>query len=811
MGLLDRFRPKKAPASAGPSWFNPNFGQESKPEGTDAIIPQMYQAWGAYGYQPSITWYQLCNMYVSWEYTAIEKIAKTIASLPPKLYRYENVGTGKTVKPYAVKSMLYGNYGLSGHYTKNAHKVLKESGIKRVEVDAHPFLDLVNRPNPDTVRFDFWRLLAIHLELDGAVGIYKARPVMGNPTELYILPATWTGQFKPIPDLSGVRLIKGYKLIDQNLHTEFSPEEIIWPHYSSLRNPYEGMSAIKAQLYAFNTDQYLNQQLTAFYKNGAMFSNMFETEQNLTPEQYKQISGQLSNYQGAKNAFQKFILHSGLKVSKPMNTTAREAMVQEVESVMRDKILSAHDMSAGKLGLTAQQNRSNLEVVDMGFFNECIRPRAMLITEYFDQFLVKNYDENLDFEFDYPHFEDRELSLKERESNLRTGYSSINEERDKEGLPPVEGGDLHYVSAMGMPIEPSAQPVEPVLPEVQTEVSPEEEEAAIFEPPVKPETKPEAVAEEKPKSLETKGFWTPEKKALAWKKFNRIASSYEPLFKKAFNKHLSSVRAQVVDRIEKDGVKIKSNIAAMGYSKRKSWLAENKSRITDLLPPVSEVKADLKKSLKPIYLGILKDVGEARMKEWASEIKKTKAAASISIQFNTQTPNVKKWLANRLEETSKSITKTTLDTIKDDLREDFENGESQSTMVTHLHETLTEGEAYRAELVARTESTASYNQGDIEGIRQLGVEDRVGKVWLAETDERVRETHAVAAERYSDGYDADTGNPMRLEDKFEVGSDSMVVPATGSIAEENVNCRCGLVYEILPAAEGESETTEGEE
>ena len=30
------------------------------------IIPAMYQAWGAYGYQPSQTWYQLATMYTSW-------------------------------------------------------------------------------------------------------------------------------------------------------------------------------------------------------------------------------------------------------------------------------------------------------------------------------------------------------------------------------------------------------------------------------------------------------------------------------------------------------------------------------------------------------------------------------------------------------------------------------------------------------------------------------------------------------------------------------------------------------------------------
>lgn len=258
------------------------------------IVPAMYQAWGAYGYLPSMTWYQLANMYTSWTYTAIEKIARTISSLPAKLYRYEKRGSGKTIKPYNVKALLYSNYGLSIE-KNNIIKALDKGQIKRIEVVDHPLLDLVNRPNQDMVRSDFWRLLTIHLELNGAVGIYKTKYFMGKiPTELHILPTTWTGQFKPVPANDGINLIKGYKLIDQDLHQDFTKEEIIWMKYSSLRNPYEGMSAIKAQLYAFNLDQYLMQQMMSFYKNGAMFSNLFKTEQRLTKAQWQEIQNQFA-------------------------------------------------------------------------------------------------------------------------------------------------------------------------------------------------------------------------------------------------------------------------------------------------------------------------------------------------------------------------------------------------------------------------------------------------------------------------------------------------------------------------------------
>ena len=55
-----------------------------------------------------------------------------------------------------------------------------------------------------------------------------------------------------------------------------------------------------------------------------MFSNMFETEQQLTKTQYADIKNQMAGYTGAKNAGQNFLLHSGLKVANAKTETARE-------------------------------------------------------------------------------------------------------------------------------------------------------------------------------------------------------------------------------------------------------------------------------------------------------------------------------------------------------------------------------------------------------------------------------------------------------------------------------------------------------
>ena len=721
-------------------------------------------------------------MYTSWEYTATEKIARTLSGLPAKLYRYETQ-QGKNVKPYYAKGLMFQYENKNWPRQAVVHKLLKDHGVKRVEVDDHPFLDLVNEPSPEVMRYNFWRMLCIHLELDGAVGVYKAKPdAFGHPSELYLLPATWTGQFKPIPANDGVRVIAGYHLLDQNINTDFTTDEIIWPHYQSLRNPFEGMSALKAQLYSYNMDQYLMQQITAMYKNGSMFSNMFETEQMLTTKQYSDIANQLSAYQGAKNAGQKFILHSGLKVAQAKTETARDAMIDEVERMARDKMLSSHDLSAGKIGLTEHQNRSNLEVVDMGFFNEAIKPRAMLITEYFGP-LVRSYDENLDFDFDYPHFQDRQMDVTERQSNLVQGVTTRNEERDKMGMEPLDGGDVALVNPMLMPLGSVANP-------------PEEEEP----PPLgqQPNPKEPAVPGMKPVEVLSKKALQ-ERKAPLWKKFDAEATSYEPLFKRVAVKFFKDTCAQVIDKLEQHGIKVKSNLGAMNLNSRQQWLAEHKDRLDAFLPSKADMKAALKKDLKPALLSVLKSAAQNQIHDLAPLVpKKTKdVEAEEEMKFDLNDPRVVKWIGDRLDDTSETTAQTTIDATRASLRTDFENGEPLLKISEHLRDYFTGAETWRANLIARTEATAATAQASLEAVDQMDLGDQVGKSWLTENDPKVRDSHQAAGERYADGTDAEDGEVMGVDDEFEVGDDKMVAPGNGDEADENCGCRCGVAWMVI--------------
>lgn len=91
----------------------------------------------------------------------------------------------------------------------------------------------------------------------------------------------------------------------------------------------------------------------------------------------------------------------------------------------------------------------------------------------------------------------------------------------------------------------------------------------------------------------------------------------------------------------------------------------------------------------------------------------------------------------------------------------------------------------RARTIARTEATAAYNAGTLEGFKSLArsLGGSWEKAWLDCDDDRVRPTHRAA-----------DGQRVPLLGHFNVGGFPALHPGDFDLpARESVNCRCGML------------------
>ena len=80
------------------------------------------------------------------------------------------------------------------------------------------------------------------------------------------------------------------------------------------------------------------------------------------------------------------------------------------------------------------------------------------------------------------------------------------------------------------------------------------------------------------------------------------------------------------------------------------------------------------------------------------------------------------WIKLRSLTLAKSINKTTLEALREELSLGFEAGESIQQLTKRIEGYFTDNAKYRAEMVSRTETTAAYSEGALHRYEIEGVE-----------------------------------------------------------------------------------------
>ena len=753
IGYLDRLRnPSATVKIAKPGKTGPIAGVP--------IVGAYYTNVGA-GVTPEKEYWQLVEAYKSWVYTCIDKLGKSIAMIPLKLFVYRSKQTGKIIRDVQWKA----NYRMLER-DEDRKYFLKDLNLEREELTEHPFLELISRPNKFMTRFTLWYNTMIRLELSGLCGWLKLRDNLNVTRQIFPLPLTKWATLRA--KVTSVADLDYWEYRDGNIYQKFTPEQVfpmIYPHPAS---PFQGMSPLMAQTYPYDIDLFLMQQQKSFFEHGATPGLHLTTDQNLHKDQVDELKATIhEQYTGSLKAGDTLITHSGLKASA-IGQTARQSMIDEVGRFARDKLITAFDLSPAKVGLVEDVNRANMAGLDRTFIHECMRPKCMLMEESIEAFFLPDYDQGLTCDFELPSTEDQEYELRAMETRIRTKVTVINQERENLGMEPVDWGDRPW-GTWG---------------DIQLSSIP-----AISKP--KPVVKPEE--EEEGKRLLTKQadliFWTDERKDTYWKTFASEEEGLEQILLVPMQQYFKAQCEEVIQRLNREWKKVVGQYAGWSRQRIRQHLKENKTNLRAININQKEEREALVKKFTPVVQTIMKEYGDVRIEElnFTGKAVNQGEGKAIAVEFNVNDPRVLKWLGSRMKQFSKEVAGTTFDEIEAILREGFAEGDSIVTVSETLRGKFESWEQYRASLIARTETISAMNKSDLESVRQLELEDLLQKHWLSSRDDNTRETHLAADKEYS-------GEGIGVDEDFKVGQDYMEAPGLGSLAEENINCRCTIYY-----------------
>ena len=400
-----------------------------------------------------------------------------VSSGSAKNYKYQDLAKEGYLKNAIV-------YRCVNEISKGAGSVSYMVKNGDVQVENHPLIDLLNRPNPLQSNTEFFNSLFGFLLLSGNAYILKVGSDVGTPRELHLLRpdrVNIKGAGKPIPDRYEYMVngrIQNIFPIDPDTGNSELKHIKLW-------NPlddYYGLSPLQAAAEEVDQHNLSSQHNINLLNNGARPSGavVFKPKDdqgfsvNLSESQRQQLLTDLNNrFSGSQNAGRPMLLEGDFDW-KEMGLSPKDMDFINLKHMSATDIALCFGVPNQLVGVPDSQTYSNVAEARLALYEETIIPHSKLIQSDLNEWLVPMFSEELEFCYDFeaiPALAERKRKTYENiTSAVNTGIMTRNEAREVIGLSPVEGGDEIYINAALMPIG------SPIVPEPEDPINEEDKE-----------------------------------------------------------------------------------------------------------------------------------------------------------------------------------------------------------------------------------------------------------------------------------------------------------------------------------------------
>lgn len=652
--------------------------------------------------------------------------------------------------------------------TTNAGRVpwymVRRKGRKVVEVDDHPVLKLLARPNPTMGRSAFIENWMGYLMLTGDAFTHKTI-VNGKVVELWPLRPD---RIIINPAKVGGREIMG--LVDSYTYKagqvgETFPAEMVW--HSKTWNPaddWRGMSCLQAAAKQLDVSNAALTWNAALLQNGARPSGWLHSEENLTDDERKVLERTFVNkFTSAVNAGRPIITEGSLKWHQ-VGLSPTDMDFINAMNLSDRQIANAIGVPPQLLGLPSEGLQYSTQKEAMrALFDLRITPMLEFFRDELNAHLVwPHFGEEYTLEFDrdaIPGEREAKIALMQQLTNPFP--LTVNEARHRLGEVPVDGGDVVFIPSSLVPLNDA---VAPRAEEGEPRGESEEDDPASG----KGGSSPSAL-----KKLVAGPLETAENQAEYWKAFEKQREPWDKV-----------AQRMIEARFKEEG-------EALSKALNEHLSPE------DMLEVAEEVLAGQERAWKATLAGLYLTVGdhfarqvfEAHVEEKgvAPELAKTAAEEAWLDELRG-------WLASsggeQITGIISSIRATTLKKIAARLTAGVEAGEGAGKLADRIRGLYgPEIYKYRAYTIARTEVATASNRGSRAGARATGLD--LEAVWITTLDDNERTHHR-------DMNNKTTG----LDDLWQVFSpqsgrvDNLEYPAAANASADNrVNCRCVEGYQ----------------
>lgn len=338
-------------------------------------------------------------------------------------------------------------------------------GRETVAPADHPVARLLERPNGWTGESELKRQIIQDMILWGN-GLLLVSRVRGEPRELHrVDPRSCSiivDQISGEPRYS-IAMTEGGTV-------EFTYADVIHLRATSVDGA-RGLGIVNTGAEAIGLALTLERYAGGLFSRGARPGGILElpSRMRMSVESMMRLRESFSNiYSGSHNSGRTAILEDGVTF-KPLELASTDAQFLENRKFQILEIARLLNIPATLLNALENATLSNAEHLAQQFLDRTITPIVETLEDALERVLLTDEERDAGYviEFDTSNFVRADIAA--RFAALKTGIESgvltLNEARDREGLPPVEGGDQPMRSVQTLPLNSNgaapAQPQEP--------------------------------------------------------------------------------------------------------------------------------------------------------------------------------------------------------------------------------------------------------------------------------------------------------------------------------------------------------------
>ena len=334
-----------------------------------------------------------------------------------------------------------------------------------IELDRHPLIDLLKRPNPTQAGIEYFQSLYSYLLLSGN-SYALASAVNQLPTELYLLRPD---RIEIEPSETSIPKSYKYKLNGQ-VAARYEADPISGQSevkHFKMFNPlddYLGCSPLMAAAVDLDQHNMIAKHNIGLLVNGARPSGaiVFKPKDDmgntamLSDGQREQISRDLEQrFVGTKNAGRPVLLEGDFDWKEMAMSPKDMDFLQNKHMAAKD-IALCFGVPSQLIGIPDSQTYANVQEARLALYEETIIPLARRIISDMNEWLAPSFGDEINIQYDFenvPAMTERRRRIYENvTAAVREGIISRNEARERLGLEPIKGGDEVYIAANLFPL-----------------------------------------------------------------------------------------------------------------------------------------------------------------------------------------------------------------------------------------------------------------------------------------------------------------------------------------------------------------------